>query len=125
MISALKGTCKDLDAIITTSTKKKRDIEHLIKSFEQSDGKNIGDNTEGDPAEAYHSSEGTTAQDSDDHAKDHTSDETTNKDNINLVMSLMRMIEVFGSILWLLQNFHFGTLLCLVLLKLMLALTIG
>ncbi|XP_058784372.1 uncharacterized protein LOC131659155 [Vicia villosa] len=36
-ILALKETCKDLDEIIATSTKRKIDIERLIKSLEQSD----------------------------------------------------------------------------------------
>ncbi|XP_058725796.1 uncharacterized protein LOC131597099 [Vicia villosa] len=59
VISALKETCKDLDEIIATSTKRKLDIEQLINSLEHSDGNKIGDNIEEEPAEAHRSVEGT------------------------------------------------------------------
>ncbi|XP_058746375.1 uncharacterized protein LOC131619279 [Vicia villosa] len=66
-ILVLKETCKDLDEIIATSTKRKLDIERLIKSLEQPD-ENGTSKAPGGAADT---------QESDDHVEGHTLDNTT------------------------------------------------
>lgn len=66
IILALKETWKDLDDIIVTSTKRKLDIEKLIKSLEQTDRNKTSKATKG----------AVDTQESDDHVEGHISDDT-------------------------------------------------